>query len=65
MIGNKAEKLKNPKEKCKGLTRWWWYGCAVKKDEISKQLDEMKDKNIGGVEIQIMYPVRAGAICGS
>lgn len=59
VLMNYLEQLKNPKEKCKGLTRWWWYGCAVKKDEISKQLDEMKDKNIGGVEIQIMYPVTA------
>ena len=56
---NYLEQLKNPRENCKGLTRWWWYGCAVKKDEIAQQLDEMKDKNIGGVEIQIMYPVTA------
>ena len=53
------ELLKNPREHCKGLTRWWWYGCAVKKDEISRQLDEMKANNIGGVEIQSMYSVTA------
>ncbi len=56
---NYLEQLKNPRKNCKGLTRWWWYGCAVKKEEIARQLDEMKDKNIGGVELQIMYPVTA------
>lgn len=53
------KQLKNPDKKSRGLTRWWWYGCAVKKEEIASQLKEMQKQNIGGVEIQILYPVAA------
>lgn len=53
------EELRNPDQRARGLTRWWWYGCAVKKEEIIAQLDEMQRQNIGGVEVQILYPVTA------
>lgn len=53
------EELKYPAKGARGLTRWWWYGCAVRKDEIISQLNEMQRQNIGGVEIQILYPVTA------
>lgn len=49
--------IKYPKLDARGKTRWWWYGCAVTKDEIKKQLTYMNDANIGGVEIQITYPI--------
>jgi len=32
-------------------TRWWWPGNAVTKEGIDFQLQEMKDKGFGGVEI--------------
>ena len=51
------QELKNPKAEARGLTRWWWYGASVKKEEIVEQLDEMMAKGIGGVEIQMMYPL--------
>ena len=53
------KELQSPAPESRGLTRWWWYGCAVKKDEIVKQLDEMAANGIGGVEIQMMYPLVA------
>lgn len=49
--------MHNPPKEAKGFTRWWWYGCAVTKEEISRQLKLMSDANIGGVEIQVLYPV--------
>jgi hypothetical protein len=49
----------NPPESAKGMTRWWWYGCAVTKEEIQRELNLMKEAGIGGVEIQILYPVTA------
>lgn len=49
--------LMSPDLKSRGITRWWWYGCSVKKEEIVEQLDEMVAQGIGGVEIQMMYPV--------
>lgn len=48
----------NPDTKSKGATRWWWYGCAVDKTEIVRELDFMLEANIGGVELQILYPVK-------
>lgn len=51
------EILQNPPEEAKGYTRWWWYGCAVTRVEISRQMKLMKEANIGGIEIQILYPI--------
>ncbi len=39
------------------MTRWWWYGCCVEPREIERELDYMKEAGIGGVELQILYPV--------
>lgn len=49
--------LTNPSEEARGMTRWWWYGCCVEKDEIARELDFMKEAGMGGVELQILYPV--------
>lgn len=53
------ETWNNPPEAARGMTRWWWYGCAVTKKEITRELFLMKEAGIGGVEIQILYPVEA------
>lgn len=39
------------------FTRWWWYGAAATKEGIKKQLQLMHDAGIGGVEIQVIYPL--------
>ena len=49
--------LLSPDPAARGMTRWWWYGCCVEKDEIDRELDFMHDASIGGVELQILYPV--------
>ena len=51
--------LTNPEEEARGMTRWWWYGCAVDKEEIAHELRVMKDAGMGGAEIQILYPLAA------
>lgn len=51
--------LKNPPAQARGWTRWWWYGCCVEKAEIDRELDYMQSAGIGGVELQILYPVEA------
>lgn len=35
------KELQTPDLRSRGMTRWWWYGCSVKKEEIVQQLDEM------------------------
>ena len=49
--------LRTPSAAARGMTRWWWYGCAVTREEIARELDFMHQANIGGVELQILYPV--------
>ena len=39
------------------MMRWWWFGPAVTKPEIQKELEQMKDAGIGGVEIATLYPL--------
>ncbi len=51
--------LDAPPKSARGFTRWWWYGCCVEKEEILRELDFMKEAGIGGVELQILYPVQA------
>ncbi len=53
------KRLRNPSKSTRGYTRWWWFGCAVCEDEIIRELDLMQNAGIGGVEIQILYPVVA------
>ena len=55
MVNNYLELIKNPPADAKGWTRWWLYGCAVTKEEITRHLSFMKDAGIGGVEIQVIY----------
>lgn len=49
--------LITPPSAARGMTRWWWYGCAVTREEIVRELDFMHAAHIGGVELQILYPV--------
>jgi len=47
----------NPPDDCRIMMRWWWFGPAVTKPELERELNAMKDAGIGGVEIQPVYPV--------
>jgi hypothetical protein len=37
--------------------RWWWFGPAVTKGGLERELKKMKEGGIGGVEIQPVYPL--------
>ena len=39
------------------MMRWWWFGAAVQKPELERELRVMKEGGIGGVEIQPVYPL--------
>jgi hypothetical protein len=39
------------------MMRWWWFGPAVTKPELKRELEEMKTAGIGGVEIATLYPL--------
>jgi hypothetical protein len=39
------------------MMRWWWFGPAVTKPELEREMRAMKDAGIGGFEIQPVYPL--------
>jgi hypothetical protein len=41
----------------KPYTRWWWFASVIKKEDIARQLDWLKEHNFGGVEIAWVYPL--------
>ena len=46
----------NPPSGAKPMMRWWWFGLAVEKPEIRRELEQMKADGIGGVELAFVYP---------
>lgn len=59
--GDKLEQLErsfaNPPDDCRIMMRWWWFGPAVTKPELRRELEQMKAEGIGGVEIATLYPL--------
>jgi hypothetical protein len=37
------------------LTRYWWFGGAVTREELARELKGMKEQGLAGVEIQSVY----------
>jgi len=56
-IDDIQRQFQTPPDDARIMVRWWWFGPAVTKTEISRELHAMKDAGIGGVEIQPVYPV--------
>ena len=46
-----------PPDDARILMRWWWFGPAVSRPELDRELRVMKAAGIGGVEIQPVYPL--------
>jgi hypothetical protein len=47
----------SPPDDSRIMMRWWWFGPAVTRPEIERELQAMKAAGIGGVEVQAVYPV--------
>ncbi len=47
----------NPPDNAKIMMRWWWFGTAVTRPELERELRTMSAAGIGGVEIQPVYPL--------
>jgi hypothetical protein len=48
----------HPPDDARPMMRWWWFGPAVTRPELQKELETMKAAGIGGVEIQPVYPLQ-------
>lgn len=46
-----------PPADARPMVRWWWFGPAVVKPEIARELDQMHKAGIGGVELAAEYPL--------
>jgi hypothetical protein len=47
----------SPPDAAKPMVRWWWFGAAVVKPEILRELQQMKADGIGGAELAFEYPM--------
>jgi hypothetical protein len=50
------QQFQNPPAQDRPMVRWWWFGTAVEKPEILRELQQMKMDNIGGAELAFVYP---------
>jgi len=46
----------SPPSDARPMVRWWWFGAAVTKPEILRELQQMKADGIGGAELAFVYP---------
>ena len=49
--------FKAPPNEARPMIRWWWFGPAVTKPELARELQQMKQGGFGGFEIQPVYPL--------
>ncbi|MEP7272971.1 MAG: glycosyl hydrolase [Acidobacteriota bacterium] len=49
--------FERPPDDSRIMMRWWWFGPAVTKPRLEREMQLMKAAGIGGFEIQPVYPV--------
>jgi hypothetical protein len=47
----------SPPDNARPITRWWWFGAAVTRPELKREILAMKAGGFGGFEIQPVYPL--------
>jgi alpha-L-rhamnosidase len=51
------EEFAHPPDDSRIMMRWWWFGPSATKEELKRELEQMKAAGIGGVEIATLYPL--------
>ncbi len=46
-----------PPDETRPNVRWWWFGPAVTKPQLEKEMNTMKQGGFGGFEVQPTYPL--------
>src|SRR5437588_382785 len=49
--------FERPPDDARIMMRWWWFGPAVTKTELEREMRLMKEGGIGGFEVQATYPL--------
>jgi hypothetical protein len=51
------QSFEKPPADARMMARWWWFGAAVTKPELAKEIRAMKQGGFGGFEVQPVYPL--------
>jgi alpha-L-rhamnosidase len=49
--------FEHPPDEARMMVRWWWFGPAVTKPGLEREMRLMKEGGIGGFEVQPTYPL--------
>ena len=56
-VAELKQSLQHPPNDARMMVRWWWFGPAVTKPELEREMRAMKEGGIGGFEVQPTYPL--------
>jgi hypothetical protein len=56
-IADLRQAFEKPPADARMMVRWWWFGAAVTKPELAKEIRTMKEGGFGGFEVQPVYPL--------
>ncbi|MCM3873174.1 MAG: hypothetical protein ND895_21025 [Pyrinomonadaceae bacterium] len=56
-INELQRSFEHPPDDARIMVRWWWFGPAVTKPQLEREMRLMKEGGIGGFEVQPVYPV--------
>ena len=56
-VDDLEKRFQNPPDDSRIMMRWWWFGPAIAKPELEREMRAMKDGGIGGFEVQPVYPL--------
>jgi hypothetical protein len=56
-IAGLKQAFQHPPDDTRIMMRWWWFGPAVTKPELEREMRVMKAGGIGGFEVQPTYPL--------
>ncbi len=51
------QSFQQPPDEARIMVRWWWFGPAVTKPGLEREMRLMKEGGIGGFEVQPTYPL--------
>ncbi len=56
-LADVAARFASPPDEARPMVRWWWFGPAVVKPQLEREMLAMKAGGFGGFEIQPVYPM--------
>ncbi len=57
-INQLQSSFNQPPDDARIMVRWWWFGPAVTKPELEREMNFMKEGGIGGFDVEPTYPLQ-------